>query len=414
MLGSCAVNTQGEGAWGNGQGGSGRDAAVESGGSGAGAAHGGGGGIGGTSGIGGTGAAGGAGGSGATAGAGGTGGSGGSGAGKDAGADAGAGGQAGAAIESSCLNGVDDDANGLKDCEDPACQNDYECVAAPPTGWKQHAFVSGGAFDPGAPKPACPDGSTSIRFFEGPNEAPTCSPCACASAQGGHCTPALSCENDHGSCDGTAPSPVPPVSPGCHAYGPVLNVTISCKMAPPILDAPGSCMASGGAVTNTPFKGQDQVCAIAQTGYCPQGRVCVPKRAGTWQLSRLCVAKGTAGETCPSTGWTSQIVAYGSYTDSRGCVGCQCSAPAGAGCAQAPYTIWACSQNCQPGASHCAGYAGVTLDTCQDLSTVIGPVDWSIMVTAPQLTPGACTHSGGEPKAGGLAKGDGVTFCCVP
>src|SRR5262249_56746911 len=46
------------------------------------------------------------------------------------------------APDENCLDGVDNDCNGLTDCADPACTAGYRCVAAPPPAWSGFALYA--------------------------------------------------------------------------------------------------------------------------------------------------------------------------------------------------------------------------------------------------------------------------------
>lgn len=46
--------------------------------------------------------------------------------------------------DENCFNGIDDDANGLADCDDPACNALVACVPAVPSGWQGPVAISGG------------------------------------------------------------------------------------------------------------------------------------------------------------------------------------------------------------------------------------------------------------------------------
>ena len=76
-----------------------------------------------------------------------------------------------------CDDGLDNDCNGLTDCEDPACGG-FACVTPAPDTWQLVAFVA-------AAPPACPTGYTAptdLKVLSG-SAMHTC-PCSCVGSGG--------------------------------------------------------------------------------------------------------------------------------------------------------------------------------------------------------------------------------------
>jgi hypothetical protein len=93
----------------------------------------------------------------------------------DGGADAGD-----AAPMENCLNGIDDNGNGLVDCADPECQVGYGCAVDPVTGWNGLVYVQEITYSPnGAPPSPCPDGKLPAVYYAAPSAA-ECTSCSCA------------------------------------------------------------------------------------------------------------------------------------------------------------------------------------------------------------------------------------------
>ena len=217
-----------------------------------------------------------------------------------------------------CMNGIDDDGNGLVDCADPACNAGYMCVPTPPSGFTGPGEV----YDGTGPSPPC-DSLYTKDYFTGyatPQCPATCSPCTCGAPGGVTCgDPRIS------SGTGTCPKPVDSVTPGVCA-------TVSLPSGDMFVTLAGqasgrSCAPTGGTVPPITWN-TGHLCGANATGGkgCANG-VCWPKPNSPF-LPQACVfASGDLS--CPATGYTVKRSYYDSekVSDARACSACGCGSP---------------------------------------------------------------------------------------
>jgi hypothetical protein len=236
-----------------------------------------------------------------------------------------------APLETNCLDGIDNDCNGLVDCADPACTAGYTCVA-PAAGWTGYALYD----DTRAA--ACPSTyPTQADTFEGMIFSPaSCGACACT-AGGATCGPSnLTCEDDGGAC--TASMAIASLTASCTALGAGLAAdgTTMCAASAPTATA-GSCAASGGAasLSAVSFSKLSRTCTATTGpgGGCTGAQVCVAKPAAG--SHGVCVSQPVSGSAlCPS-GYAHAFVVVPtatSYDDTRACTSCSCGGVSGASC----------------------------------------------------------------------------------
>jgi hypothetical protein len=166
-----------------------------------------------------------------------------------------------------CLNGLDDDGNGLTDCDDPACSGaGYSCVPAVP-GAQQYLVPTA---------QACPSSTAATSLV---------------SCEGCSCTPSV------GTCSVAMISYTEPVclTPYAYPYG--------CAYASPAGqrwytatttdDGTASCWAGDPF----PTPSEQPSCALSEPGHCANGGACVPP---PFQASQACVLLD-AGMPCPAS-----------------------------------------------------------------------------------------------------------------
>jgi len=306
----------------------------------------------------------------------------------------------GGKTESDCTNGIDDDSDGLTDCEDPDCTGaGYQCAAGAPTGWAGPAALYAGI---GAP-PSCSADWKAQPVTGGLDVASPpagCSACACSTPAGVGCDSVAHAiiANDPQCVSG--PSQL--VGYG-QCFSPGINAPFVSVSPPKALG--GSCQPAGGAPNVPPasFKTQAALCdgPAAIGGGCSAG-ACVPRAPAGYGPS-VCIY--TQGDTpCPGASYVHRTLVYASIDDSRGCDPCACDVPAGSSC-QASFLLFG---GPFPG---CAQQYGVypangtcfQAPTSQNVGVVLQP--------GGPPTGGSCAPSGGQAK-GAAVGGSPVTVCC--
>lgn len=319
-----------------------------------------------------------------------------------------------------CLNGVDDDSDGLVDCADDACGGaGYACVATAPLGWTGYLSLYVG---PDGEAPACPAQFPSAIPYVGrstPTADPAaCATCACGAPMGGVCDLADVIIVSEKTCQSIDPPAfatnlsVPAAWDGkCESMGSAPGGLTTCggfcnrtvKAAAPQLVG-GACAVSGGEATKPEVKWATlgKACGDAPSGGgCTGGQVCQPTPATGFE-SGLCNYK-PGEQACPGEPFTEQHVFYEGVEDTRMCTECSCGSPVNATCAA---TITVFTDNaCTTGAvSFSAGSCALLPGN----PTITGR---SAMITS--MSPCACQPSGGE-SMGAVTATQPTTFCCVP
>jgi hypothetical protein len=301
-----------------------------------------------------------------------------------------------------CMNGKDDDGNGLIDCADPACSAGYMCVPQVPIGFTGPAEV----YD-GSKPPEC-DPLYPIDYFTGyatPQCDFSCNPCTCGTPAGVTCgSPGFSYTTDALSlCP--KPQPVP--------LG-LCNNNVDTKIAKFATSAGaangGNCVAGGGTANLSPITwNTGHICGAEAKGGlgCAQGYVCWPKPQQPF-LPQACVfASGDLR--CPETGYTVRRNYYDSQDvkDARRCAStCGCSTPSGVSC-RASLDWWGLTP--VPCAGHPPASSPVP-SACQPAPQ--GAV--SAMFTDLGFSGGSCPTTGSATPTGGCTPmGKATTACCT-
>jgi hypothetical protein len=320
-----------------------------------------------------------------------------------------------------CVNGADDDEDGLTDCADEDCNPVATCTPNVPFGWSGFAALFEGV---PAQAPACPAAFPSPNPYTGFHtpvaQGASCSQCGCGMPEGEVCdlpdtfkTQNAPCGGDpnyfgngmfpvawNGACNGQSyfPGGVTTCDGPC-------NVAITAP-APTVTG--GMCPPTGGVATVPPLTWAiiGKACGDpAVGGGCGAGKACLPKPASPF-VSGLCIYK-LGDQECPATDFTDKHVFYGGADDTRGCADCSCGAPAGSTCSAS------IDFHSETQANTCTTkIATLVAGGCVDL--VGNPVVGSKTATITQQPAGgSCTPGGGGPK-GDVTPVDPTTFCCAP
>jgi len=312
-----------------------------------------------------------------------------------------------APIETNCLDGLDNDCNGLTDCADPACTAGYECVPSPATEWTGYSLYDDGRAT------ACPSTyGTQEDTYEGLIFSPAqCAACVCTAS-------GAACGTSAVACGPTCGATLATLGATCDDFGVAVSLdpSSSCSATVPTASA-GTCASSGGAATSPPvsFSKLSRTCGETSGpgGGCSVGQACVAKPpSGT---HGVCVSQAVSGATlCPSAYPHAYIVmpSATSFDDTRGCTSCSCGSPRGVSCA-ASVTLYP-AIGCTDGSAGDDGGGPISFaanGTCQpdlvDASTAFA----SGMLQANVTSQGSCTPDGGT-ATGTVLPTNQTAYCC--
>lgn len=304
----------------------------------------------------------------------------------------------GGPIELDCLDGADNDGDGLIDCADPDCDPIVQCVPAP------EDWMGPGVARVGAPGGAatCTENYPSAAFAghrEPQGDPATCRSCACGDPTFTGCLSGLyAAEYSSASCPAGVPTAsVSMDNPGCYNSPQSLaSFRLRDGFAPR-----GTCALTQNTLATkgpTSWATVGRLCEPAAFGGgCSEGHVCAPRPAGALEGAALCVAQ--AGDTvCPS-GYERRQLLYGSVDDRRDCTACSCTY----------------------GASGCVGDVEVyTGSNCTGSLMPTPPIGscrtgnpGSYRMSNLRATGETCSASGGAPT-GCLRGAEPTTVCCQP
>jgi len=241
-----------------------------------------------------------------------------------------------------CFNGVDDDCDGLVDCDDPDCNPTAVCVPDPGAG----SFAVGVALTGGGA--ACPPSFGSpTTINSGLTGAQSCDGCSCGPGQ-------TTCSLQ--SIDYLGDDQLD----NCLANNLVNTTSAVERLIITSGESDGNCTPAGGGVasgirvsTRWPDALQTSLSCGAPSGspslpaatwanmmtFCPAavqgagcaaGQRCVPRADPSVGSVECVLAVGTAS--CPA-GYTDSGPKYGGFDDQRSCGACSCSNPSGGSCA---------------------------------------------------------------------------------
>ncbi|MBI5478240.1 MAG: hypothetical protein HY906_05250 [Deltaproteobacteria bacterium] len=306
-----------------------------------------------------------------------------------------------------CLNGVDDNGDGLADCQDPQCQADYTCAAPPPSGWTGVGWID-------------PDGLTScpaelavaLDLFDAADivAEPAQCDCDCDAPAGGTCESDLVCYRSNTACTGMSDTYPVTLAPPCQAAT-FAQMTLRCTASVPLPQG-GACTAVASMIPPPAYSwpAAGRACLRPAGGSCGPGTAqCVP-RPPSGSFLGPCLAR--AGSfSCPAPYTMTPVPLFdGSASDGRSCSACACGAEQGArcDCVGGPCVIGIHNSACT------TGYGMVPADgaTCSAVF-VNGPLNVGLFLARTQLRPGACEPSPSLPT-GGVQPTGPITVCCMP
>ncbi|EYF06970.1 hypothetical protein [Chondromyces apiculatus] len=317
--------------------------------------------------------------------------------------------------EANCLDGLDDDGDGLIDCADleDCAPADYECAPTPPTGWTANAFAGLVNFAEIDNLPECPSGTTGADFFADPSAA-SCSACSCVlDPNSASCfAPQFTCHWGSQNCSGGTQQVDATDTDRCLQFQGAVPSTGSCRITgPSTVRQAGTCTVTGASTLQdpAPWGRAVRVCQsdTRQGGGCDAGQVCQPRPPtgvpGLEGLSCL-VKEGTDG--C-DPGWTQlDVQLFAGGTDQRSCSACGCNTSA-VGCTGGSVT--ANSRNeCVPEG------AQTTLTTqCQNVTDALANDSFSLRSSLGTVT-GQATCTGGQGQGSVVTEGPTRLCCRLP
>ncbi|AKT39106.1 hypothetical protein [Chondromyces crocatus] len=314
-----------------------------------------------------------------------------------------------------CLDGIDNDGDGLIDCADveDCAPASYECAPAVPAGWTGNVRVAIVDFAAADTLPACPEGTETSDYFAGPATEAACSNCdGCTwNRDDAECyAPTLSCYSSNSSntnCSG-APTSARPNYRGnvCESFITGVPNSVSCRITSGAsLRRRGECTAApdGGQLQNAPWAQAIRVCTGAprEGGHCDDGRQCLPKTNDDPAFGGLACVLTPGDEACPA-GWTDlEQQIFQSGDDTRTCAACGCDLGA-LGCDGGGFRAH--------DFSNCNG-SSITIDSnqCVDITPVLGQ-SFSFRAMAATVT-GDVACTGGQ-GSGAVTPTGPAKLCC--
>lgn len=307
------------------------------------------------------------------------------------------------AQETSCLDGLDNDGDGLADCADADClAAGYECAPQAPVSMEGYYRIRKGTWE--EPVPACADGSKAGIYGADPVP-PTCASCSCGPLTGAECGyPPLHHWTGTKVCSGsgtdvTSTYGKPVCTPGTATGENSVKIVGNAPVV-----SPGSCPVAGGELlAKKAWSAQIEVCTeVGVGGGCSPGSICLRKAAAGYE-PKLCHRLKGGGD-CGSWG---AITGHADWKDERGCTPCSCQPQTT--CSGGSYTFYGDNQSCDSGG--CNDPEEIKPGgSCRDFTPSGGSLPFS--VTAKKATAGntSCAPVGGQPI--GAIKSTLVTFCC--
>ena len=286
----------------------------------------------------------------------------------------------------SCFNGVDDDCDGLIDCDDPDCTTVAVCV--PPV---TAPYVVGSTLDD--PKSLCPTSYSKLSVINSGLTDPGCSM--------GGCSCSMVCQAQvynffGGGCPSTDNEQSLSVvyNTMCQSWTNWNNTVDVHELATPL-----SCTASGTTTAGTPtWASSKEFCSTAaHGGGCSNGGWCVPVTPG----GKCELADGA--HTCDSGYDAVSGPWYTGIDDTRSC-SCTCGAPTGnCGTTVTLYTDSSCNGGATP----------FTATGSNNINCSVGGGPFLSGKINVSPTTNACGAAGYY--EGGAATGTGLqTLCCAP
>lgn len=312
--------------------------------------------------------------------------------------------------ESDCLDGVDNNGDGLADCQDPTCAAVTMCVPAVAVGNEIGIFPTG----------SCPATGFTVTSTQHQNlQTQPCGGCGCkidttcqlslkgysGDTCGGSNTVNFNLEGNSTGV-GTCAAPSPAVKPASLKYS-----SISHKSS--------TCVATTGPSTPTPTWGTTKTyCGAArQSSTCPINQVCVPKPP---QATPVCVRVPSAGAGCPAGYPNTQGTWYAAFDPAQ----CECGSCMKTKDGSCPSTIGVridmfgqtgCPPESLNGLIVDSHSAGACVPNAPAQGCMIVCTGWSTIHSARfsgalSITPGTCSRSASTTKA--ATPTGPSTICC--
>jgi hypothetical protein len=301
------------------------------------------------------------------------------------------------------MNGMDDNGNGLTDCDDPQCQAMHVCAEDLPGSWTGLGWL-----DPETTTLTCSAGLLQQLVYYGMNAPALTCGCECGTPAV-HCGIDLTCSPGKTDCV-TNPSTTAVTS--CASLSTLPQGASGCTTGLPrvVGGCPASTKTTRPAVT---WGLTGKACMVAEGGFCSNGGTCVP-RAPAGAVGP-CIAR--AGDyPCPTTGiYTTKRLFYaGAPVDSRTCSPCAACAASGLcscdsvnGCGVNIYTAAACTGTPQEVSGQGSGGTCTTI-TVQNAGEAYAASFGVIGPTGTGCVPGTSSATGT------ISPGPKVTVCCSP
>jgi hypothetical protein len=310
----------------------------------------------------------------------------------------------GGPTETDCTDGVDNDGDGLTDCDDPDCTGlGFACVPGAPSGWTGPVALYEG---PAQNLPAC-GGAYPMTFYQGSSGivAPDaqCNPCFCGPGSGTCHLTAVSAFADP-ACTVPVANQSYSVLNGNNCGIAHADQALSFMAAAPTVDG-ATCAPAGGGVgpLGTPSWTTTTLACGGPVGSCGQSgtSVCAPPPAAPYGGSVCMIRSGDVS--CPLGYPQKHTVGDDtSFTDTRGCSACGCGTPATSDCTLTYrlYHLNGCGNLVialpADGACHPAQAMNLDVNAYSAKTTVsVGP----------------CPPTGGAPT-GAVTPGKPTTVCC--
>jgi hypothetical protein len=244
----------------------------------------------------------------------------------------GAGGAGGCKPES-CLNGMDDDCDGLVDCADPNCFAGFTCTPDAPADWQGPVALYQGPGDSAAPSCGMSGGYPLFEAdgFDGLSAAPAmCPGCGCSDPKGVACDIAQEQFFGNNQCAGGGGT-LTIAANVCQAFVSLSDpLGVAWSAAPP---SGGVCLTKTMGTPVVPPVGwanRARACDGEPDGGGCGPNLCVPRPAGNFQKT-LCIVHG-GDVPCPGGAYGKRSLYYQGVADSRGCTDCECGPPKGMTC----------------------------------------------------------------------------------
>jgi hypothetical protein len=303
-----------------------------------------------------------------------------------------------------CDDGIDNNCDGMVDCEDPLCQAaNYACAPAAPSGWTVVDFTPDTT-------PACSTGYGNAEMLSPAPTSPDMCTCACGAPQKNPCAQGVFIVTfGFSQCGGP---PVPLTSDGtCNPVG-AMGATIGTGNGTPWSDAKakplGATMVACDTTTTLPavtpgVAGRSCAPTSPAGKGCPNSGACLP----TVPAAAWCIR--TDGDVpCPSPSFTQRHVVSDptDVMDGRACGACTCTSNA-TSCSNASFTTY--------NNAACTGGSGVTATAdsgCHDFmvgGNNSGDSYFKYSATANTL---ACSGGGSVGLTGAVTLKNPKTICC--